>query len=86
MVRSEREFETVIFYKAFSGLGFVLGFMTYDLKVKLSDYGLFAVRRNVVNNEKLEVLLTDDVEKICEVYGISFEKYQKGFETRMDLF
>lgn len=81
-VGDDEEFEMTKFYKAYSGLGYILGYFTYKHNVKFSEYGLYVFQREVVGNVKLEYLLTNNVEKICEVYGVSYEDYRAGFKSK----
>lgn len=41
------------FYKAYSGIGYILGYFTYKYSVKLSEYGLHVYKRDVIGNTKL---------------------------------
>jgi|LakMenE01Jun11ns_1017448.scaffolds.fasta_scaffold7675851_1 hypothetical protein len=72
------------FYKSYSGFGGHLGIFLPSKEIKLSDKGLFAL--GYKGHIKVEFLITNSVQTILEFYGLDYETYTNGFNSRKDLF
>ena len=72
------------FYKSYSGIGAYLGVFLSSKEVKVNTNGLISMGFH--KHLKLEYVITDSPEEIIKFYGLDFEKYKQGFETRSELF
>lgn len=82
---SDTDFDIAMFYKAYSGAGSVLGYLTHCREVSLTERGLYAVHF-LTPTIKLKHLLTNSKEELLDLYGLDKNKWKEGFETKERLF
>ncbi len=80
-----KEFETSKRYYAFNDLGNLLGRISHAMNLKLGHDGLSFNWRIDTYQFKNEIISTD-WEEICNVLGVSYERYCQGFDELEDIF
>jgi hypothetical protein len=79
--------EMAVSYFAFNDLGNLIGRIFHKLGMKYGHKGLSLVVRPDDNSHVMnEILLTQDMQIILSILGLSYEKYQSGFEDLEDIF
>lgn len=74
-------------YFSHGDLGNLIGRIFHKLGMKYGHKGLYLVVRPDDNSHVLnEILLTQDMQIILSILGLSYEKYQLGFEDLEDIF
>ncbi|CAM6000517.1 unnamed protein product [Sphagnum balticum] len=81
LTESDEEFEMVIFYKSFSGVGSFFGYLTHSETVSLSEKGLFAIRY-ITPTVKHKRLITNKPSEVLEFYGVDSKRFSFGFERK----
>ncbi len=81
----EKEFTTSEYYFAYNDLGNLMGRLAHSMGLKLGHDGLSYNWRVDSYQFKNEVISTD-WEVICNVLGLSYERYCRGFNTLEDIF
>lgn len=80
-----KEFETSKNYFAYNDLGNLLGRLAHSMNLKLGHDGLSYNWRVESYQFKNEIISTD-WEEICNVLGVSYERYCQGFDELEDIF
>lgn len=79
------EYDTSLNYFAYNDLGNLLGRIAHSIGLKLGHDGLSYNWRIDSYQFKNEVISTN-WEEICNVLGVSYERYCQGFDTLEDIF
>ena len=79
------EYQTSLNYFAYNDLGNLLGRIAHSMGLKLGHDGLSYNWRVESYQFKNEIISTN-WEEICNVLGVSYERYMQGFDTLEDIF
>lgn len=83
---SEECFESTYHFLCFNDLGNLLGKIFRRFNLKYGEKGLFYVFRREEGNYKKDILLSRDFPKILSFLDLSYEEWNKGFESLEQLF
>jgi hypothetical protein len=82
------EFQSHAFYLSYGDLGGLIGNMTNYGGIKFGGDGLWLYYHpnGVVEANSVRIDLTSQPENICQILGLSYEKYISGFNNVIDMF
>lgn len=90
----EQDFNAKMFYYGYGDLGCLLGKMINFYKLKFGDRGLTIVIGDRIDGISLdinsnigkEIILTSDPSEICNFFGLNYDLWKFGFNTRIQIF
>jgi len=78
--------ESTYHYLSFNDIGNLIGKIFKRFNLKYGEKGLEYVFRRADNHYKKEISISRDFEKIYRFLGLDYEQWQKGFQSRTEMF
>ena len=87
VITKPKYFESSTFYYSDSPSGNAVGKLAHFLAVSFGFDGLYYTLRDDANTYKLgKIQISTDMSKICEFFGLDYQKKMTGFQEEKDIF